>query len=261
MDDRSVIDDMAFKEAPGRERQGELNLKLMKAAEDGDIRGAAEAIKLGADVNCEYKGMTDWPDWSPLLFAVKTGNRKLAELLLDSGARIDHESDSGDAGLILASMDRDEGMCILLLKRGSRLHESTRIRYPTDVSGYFKKAYGLFAEGKDQEAYGTWKQAFRVRLGDIEQAIREDADTTLYMNVTVTKDPRWVPWKRERAGMFLYMDRRDCYAYLGMADEARSSFNNAQEVNLKAAVEDNRGTDFAESAKGLLDDIQRSGNG
>jgi len=242
------------------ERQIKLNVKLMNAVRAGDLNSTRESVSQGADVNCEYKGATDWPDWSPLLFASKMRRRDIAEFLLDSGARIDHESDAGDTGMLLASLNKDREMCIMFLKRGARLHERTRMEYPTSVEVYFKKAYGLLAQEKDQEAYETWQQAFRVRLGDIEQAIKMDANATLYMNVSVSETPKLVPWKRESAGTWLYMDRRDCYAYLGMDDKARSSFNNAQEVLLKSAVEDNEGTDFAKSAKELLDDVQRSGN-
>ncbi|MDE1869680.1 MAG: ankyrin repeat domain-containing protein [Candidatus Micrarchaeota archaeon] len=241
------------------ERQSKLNIKLMNAVQAGDLKGTKEAVRQGADVNCEYKGETDWPDWSPLLFASKISRKDIAEFLLDSGARIDHESNSGYTAMILASLNKDKEMCILLLKRHAKLHERTRIKYPTSVENYFREADELFAKGKDQEAYERWQQAFRVRLGDIEQAIREDSNAILYMNVSVSDEPRWIPWKRESAGMWLYMDRRDCYAYLGLKDEANSSFNNAQEVLLKSAVKDNEGTDFAQSAKELLDDVQRSG--
>jgi len=242
-----------------REHQSRLNGKLMNAVRGGDLDGARESVRQGADVNCEYKGITDWPDWSPLLFATKQRHKGLVVFLLDSGARIDHESDSGNTSMILASLNRDREMCILLLKRGAKLHEGTRIRYPTSVEGYFKRAYGLIAEGRDLEGYETWQQAFRVRLGDIEMMIKADADTPLYMDVDLGNGIKSIPWTRGKADTMLYMDRRDCHAYLEMVEEARSSFNNAQEVLLKEAVKDNQGTGFAESARGLLDDLQRSG--
>ena len=57
-----------------------MNAMLMEAVHANNFEGAQDAIRIGADVNCEENG------WTPLLWAACNGNVDIVRLLIKNHA-------------------------------------------------------------------------------------------------------------------------------------------------------------------------------
>lgn len=92
--------------------------RLIVAAIEGDYDSAQDAIKRGADVNWANWTDNDWVSWSALMKASYKGHTEVAKLLLQEGAQVDLQNNTGQSALLCA---RDTKMMELLLKNGAHI--------------------------------------------------------------------------------------------------------------------------------------------
>jgi ankyrin repeat protein len=75
-----VLDDFyIYKDALGKE--------LLQAAEDGNLTGARQLLKLGVDIN--FAEWTPHTLYAPLMVAAAWGKAEMVHFLLDAGASVD----------------------------------------------------------------------------------------------------------------------------------------------------------------------------
>lgn len=104
------------REAAPRETRGSISEQeaqdaLLDAAWDGDLDGAARALRHVSHSCCDLRGLT------PLHLAAERDNLAVAILLLDRGADVHSRSDGGRTPLHLASRSASASMVEMLLER------------------------------------------------------------------------------------------------------------------------------------------------
>ena len=81
----------------------QMNAMLMEAVHANNFEGAQDAIRIGADVNCEENG------WSPLLWAACNGNEDIVRLLIKNHAHHKYKKDPKEPKIQLQTMlDKEE---------------------------------------------------------------------------------------------------------------------------------------------------------
>jgi ankyrin repeat protein len=96
---------------------------LMKAIAARDVESVANALKEGASPRARAWRKAIVPgEPTPLLLAVKLGDRPIVELLLDAGAPIEEDTRSWNSPLAVACHTGDIEMVKLLLSRGADIN-------------------------------------------------------------------------------------------------------------------------------------------
>ncbi|MEJ2719442.1 MAG: ankyrin repeat domain-containing protein, partial [Deltaproteobacteria bacterium] len=93
------------------------NDNLIHHAEEGSLNGVKQDLKLGADVNYlpPQKGKT------ALMYAVEGGFLKIADVLLNHGAKVDTKGIYGQTALFIACSNGRSRMAKLLLEHGANV--------------------------------------------------------------------------------------------------------------------------------------------
>ena len=139
-------------------RYGEDVLNLVDTSENG------MAIDLGCGNGCLTEKLVEkgysidsvFNSWTPLLYAAKNGQNECIEYLLDHGADINFEDDSGWSAIYNAANAQMASTVILLLSRGA-------IITPTDAAGFRFSSYaGPVLMSKIKEYQNS-----KSNLGDI----------------------------------------------------------------------------------------------
>ncbi len=97
--------------------------KLVKVALAGDLVGAEDQLRRGADAN-----VTDSRGTPLLMIAVFKGNTRLVKLLLEYGADVNKQSSTGESALMLAALLGREQLVDLLLESGADVHARNNIQ-------------------------------------------------------------------------------------------------------------------------------------
>ena len=87
-----------------------LNQKLWDAAKEGDVSKVNESIKAGGDINWR-----DEDSWPVLVVAASKGHVKVVQTLLDNGANISNQTDSGLTALKMSQYTRHIAVKNLLI--------------------------------------------------------------------------------------------------------------------------------------------------
>ena len=95
-----------------------LDVALVGAAGDGDVRTITALLDGGANVNASVTG-----DGSPLILAAREGHRPAVELLLDRGADVNLGVIGDGNPLIMAAREGHLDIVTLLLDRGAHVDE------------------------------------------------------------------------------------------------------------------------------------------
>ena len=85
---------------------------LITAINNKSIECAESMVKLGCDIHLRNKG-----DLSPLMLTAKIGNKKLFELLLNKGAKINDKNILGETPLSLAQSHQHDDLSMFILQR------------------------------------------------------------------------------------------------------------------------------------------------
>ena len=96
------------------------SVDIHKAAVDGNIEAVKQHLAAGADVNAKEKGGT------PLHYAVGTGHKVIAVLLIAEGADVNAKSDSGSTPLDWAIRRNVTETADLLRKHGGKTSEELK---------------------------------------------------------------------------------------------------------------------------------------
>lgn len=95
-------------------RRDLTNLKLIIAANQGNVEKLSDLIKSGADVN-----ISDELFGTPLVSAVDSRNLKAVKLLLNKGANVNSKDNAGCTALIRAALTDNVEVVRLLLLQGA----------------------------------------------------------------------------------------------------------------------------------------------
>jgi ankyrin repeat protein len=154
--------------------KGQSALMWAVAQQHGEVAGALVAA--GADVKARSKG-----GFTPLLFALRAGDRTSVSVLLDAGAPVSETAPDGTSALVLAILNARYELAALLLERGadpnvreargSALHVLAWMRSPGYIgtttqlppvqSGTLDSlelARRLLARGADPNARLSWRE-------------------------------------------------------------------------------------------------------
>ncbi|XP_062353323.1 2-5A-dependent ribonuclease [Cinclus cinclus] len=101
-----------------------LNSKLNAAVKNRDKEAVLELLEQGADVNSQVDS-----GWTPLQTAVQNREKDLVELLLDRGACLHARKDNGGTAFTEAGIAGNVEILELLLERGSDINEQ-------DINGF-----------------------------------------------------------------------------------------------------------------------------
>ncbi|MEW6355873.1 MAG: ankyrin repeat domain-containing protein [Planctomycetota bacterium] len=114
-----------------------LNVRLMRAARDGDARAVRMLLLCGADVNSK----TPIPQ-TPLHWAAMKGRRDVAEVLIDRGADINATDENGKTPLLQAVSFGHSDIAQLLISRGANASMA-------DSSGFAPLYQAAYVGNKD----------------------------------------------------------------------------------------------------------------
>lgn len=103
---------------PASNRVTRLDVALVEAAADGDIRTITALIDGGANVNASVTG-----DGSPLILAAREGHLPAVQLLLDRGADVNLGVIGDGNPLIMAAREGHLAIVTLLLDRGATVDQ------------------------------------------------------------------------------------------------------------------------------------------
>ena len=95
-------------------------VKLLLAAEKGDVSGARDAIAHGASVD-----IVDSNGWTLLSIAAHEGNEMIMDLLINAGATLDHATNKGSTPLLIAALNGHEVVLQRLIEAGAALDHAT----------------------------------------------------------------------------------------------------------------------------------------
>ncbi|NXS37944.1 RN5A ribonuclease, partial [Pomatostomus ruficeps] len=101
-----------------------LNSKLNAALKNRDKEAVLELLEQGADVNSQADS-----GWTPLQTAVQTGEEDLVRLLLDWGASLHARKNNGGTAFTEAGIAGNVDILKLLLERGSNINDQ-------DINGF-----------------------------------------------------------------------------------------------------------------------------
>ncbi|NXL82167.1 RN5A ribonuclease, partial [Leptocoma aspasia] len=110
---------------PSRRKAAEvLTYELNAAVKNRDKKAVLELLEQGADVNSQADS-----GWTPLQTAVQTGEEELVRLLLDKGASLHARKDNGGTAFTEAGIVGNVQILELLLERGADINEQ-------DINGF-----------------------------------------------------------------------------------------------------------------------------
>ena len=95
---------------------------LITALNNKSVECAESMVKLGCDIHLRNKG-----DLSPLMLAAKIGNKKLFELLLNKGAKINDKNILGETPLSLAQSHHHDELSMFILQRSKLKFSNKKI--------------------------------------------------------------------------------------------------------------------------------------
>ncbi len=75
----------------------EIDGSFLEAVKQGDLRDAEKLLEQGADVNVQ-----DEDGWTALMFSAKSQNVEMAQMLMDNGADNDVRNKEGDKAIWIA---------------------------------------------------------------------------------------------------------------------------------------------------------------
>jgi ankyrin repeat protein len=155
----SISRGMNFQALTQAALQEQRNVRLVVAAQDGDLKMVNLLIQGGAFINSRVQGgvtplhqasqngylevvkylcdkqaniqIQDWEMYTPLHQASKNGHAPIVDFLLKKGARPDHLSASGDSPLLLASQNGHRDVVLLLFEAGRKAGIDTRMMVNT----------------------------------------------------------------------------------------------------------------------------------
>lgn len=100
------------------------NLKLILAADQGNVKAMEEQVKAGADVN-----ISDELFGNPLVAASTTGSAEAVKFLLDKGARVNIADGHGMTPLMCAANSGNPEVIKLLLAKGADVNADNTKRH------------------------------------------------------------------------------------------------------------------------------------
>src|SRR5262245_19974849 len=95
--DALIADGIAVLTPHGDDKWNLLHVALVSVTDPPNPKIVKHLIDLGTDVNAR-----DWRLWTPLHFAVRTGNCEVVKLLIEAGAEVDLPNDEGVTPLHLS---------------------------------------------------------------------------------------------------------------------------------------------------------------
>jgi len=99
-----------------KNEQREINRKLLKAAEEGNVRDVKSLLAAGAQVDAKDR---ENQDMQPLHYAARQGHLRVVKVLLESGAKVDDPDGDGSQPLYYAVVNDHLGILKLLLANGA----------------------------------------------------------------------------------------------------------------------------------------------
>ena len=141
----------------------EINIKLLEAAESGDVESIDLCMRAGAEINARGLGF-----WSALHKAARYGHAKACERLVQYGANIEHRSGCHFTALHHAAMrDHSDTVTTLASLSGDLLAitlEGHTVMDWAARNGHAKTVLAIISIKKGKEADGTLTHAHsRVR--------------------------------------------------------------------------------------------------
>jgi ankyrin repeat protein len=89
------------------------NGQLFRAAKEGKLAGAKDALEAGADVNARENS------WTPLFLAAYNGQAEMTTLLIKAGADVNARDDKGETPLYFAAQEGHAEVAALLIDKYS----------------------------------------------------------------------------------------------------------------------------------------------
>jgi uncharacterized protein len=91
---------------------------LFAACEKGDLKGVAQALALGADVNAQP---TDYLGQTALMLAARSGKPEVVRYLVERGARVDATAKGKEGLVVFAALGKSTEIVDYLIAKGAKV--------------------------------------------------------------------------------------------------------------------------------------------